>query len=1070
MRVACPHCGQVLQFAGKHLSFCGFCGQRLPKAALESTTAEPPHGADAPTLPPPPPTEEVLDVVAAEPEVVGGYRLLLRLGGGAMGTVYEAEEIASGRRAAIKLIVPEHVTSPDAVERFRREGRLASAIAHPRCVFVLAADQDAGQPYIVMELMPGATLADLVKEHGRLPPRQAIAKILDVVEGLQEAHRLGVVHRDVKPSNCFLDADGRVKVGDFGLCKSVSGGAGAAGHLTGTGLFLGTPLFASPEQVRGEEVGPQSDLYSLAATLYCLLTGQAPFEGGDAAVTLARIAADPAPSMRTLRPELLAALDQVVLRGLERDRQKRWQDLEAFKQALLPFLPGRQGAAGLGRRFGAFLIDCGIISALTWLGWAALVLVVSWMGFHNLSYVGPRTTLGQLLLDTVFWAAYFVLPEWRWGCTLGKRFLRLRVCGMSGSGPPPLRDALVRFAVFGLLISLGSLCLFPWLDRMDDVPLDSGKDTTAPIVALLYLGLEALGVGLMLATMRARNGWRCLHDLVSGTRVVDRPRAPKQRPVAARPLSEDVSRPLELPERVGPYKVVGALRWAYETRLLLGEDRGLGRQVLLWMRPRSNRPLSATRRTCNRLSRLRWVGGGREGGWQWEAFLPPVGRPLADVVAGEGKLSWPEARPILEALTEELVTAAREKTLPGELGVGQVWILPNGGVQLIDVALLGRGEAEGWGSGAAPPEKVLALLAQTAVLALEGCPRPTDGPAPAPTSVRAPLPMHAARFLDRLLGKGKPFRDLRQFKEQLEATAERPMEVTEGRRLGQVMLLVPLLALGVLTMFGATLLPAVFHLGSLMWERAETRRLLREMNADTAADLASGLANPQPLGRAWSASQLRADLELRDRLREREEEDVRAFRVRSEAAAGLTRTLVLAFEPLSETRISSRGVRAGRLGRPAWWDNPDQAWLRIVAARKPFPLAVPMDDLRRWLVTYIVAWPALWVFSALVFRGGVTYLLLGLSLVRADGRPAGLLRCAWRALLVWTPVAALLAAAVSLDVGQVSLAQSGPWAYRLAELCRWACVGLLLTYPILALCLPRRGPHDWLVGTYVVPR
>src|SRR5207237_2489049 len=128
----------------------------------------------------------------------------------------------------------------------------------PRCVFVLAADEAGGRPYIVMELMPGTTLQDLVDREGPLPVEKAILKILDVIEGLQEAHRLGVVHRDVKPSNCFLDAEGRVKVGDFGLAKSLSGSA----HLTKTGTVLGRPHFAAPEQVRRRPGGPPTHAHA----------------------------------------------------------------------------------------------------------------------------------------------------------------------------------------------------------------------------------------------------------------------------------------------------------------------------------------------------------------------------------------------------------------------------------------------------------------------------------------------------------------------------------------------------------------------------------------------------------------------------------------------------------------------------------------------------------------------------------------------------------------------------------------------------------------------------------------
>src|SRR5207249_5355169 len=179
---------------------------------------------------------------------------------------------------------------------------------------VLAADEDAGRPYIVMELMSGMTLQQYVERNGPLPIREAVTKILDVIEGLQEAHRLGVIHRDVKPSNCFLQADGRVKIGDFGLAKSLMHDT----HLTRTGAFLGTVLFASPEQIRKDRLDQQTDVYSVAATLYSLLTGRGPHQTGDAAATLARIVSDPAPPLRSLRPELPKELDNVVLPRLER--------------------------------------------------------------------------------------------------------------------------------------------------------------------------------------------------------------------------------------------------------------------------------------------------------------------------------------------------------------------------------------------------------------------------------------------------------------------------------------------------------------------------------------------------------------------------------------------------------------------------------------------------------------------------------------------------------------------------------------------------------------------------------
>ena len=217
--------------------------------------------------------------------------MIRTLGGGGMGVVYEAES-SDGRRVALKLMRPEAEDSTLAEERFRQEGRLASGIVHPRCVFVFDADQEGDRPYIAMELMSGETLKDLVERNGPLSPLEAVTKILDVIDGLREAHALGVVHRDVKPSNCFLESDGRVKIGDFGLSRSVV----APSHLTQTGGFLGTVLFAAPEQHKAEAVDARTDVYSVCATLFYLLTGRAPVEDArGAAAVVARVVCEPAP-------------------------------------------------------------------------------------------------------------------------------------------------------------------------------------------------------------------------------------------------------------------------------------------------------------------------------------------------------------------------------------------------------------------------------------------------------------------------------------------------------------------------------------------------------------------------------------------------------------------------------------------------------------------------------------------------------------------------------------------------------------------------------------------------------
>ncbi len=340
-----------------------------------------------------------------DPVRVPGYRIIRRLGQGGMGTVYEAEESGTGRRVALKLITPHVATSPYAVDRFRREGRIASGLDHPRCVFVLKADFADGLPYIIMELMPGETLRQHATRQGALRPDEAVLMILDVIEGLHEAHRLGVVHRDIKPSNCFLTADGRVKLGDFGLAKSLY----EPSDLSASGQFIGTPDFASPEQIKGLPLDARADLYSVAATLYALLAGHPPFRGHNPAATLARVVSEDPPPIRASRPDVPESLERIVLRGMNRDCDRRWADLEEFRMALLPFAPGRVTPGTLGLRLAAFFADVAILS----LPFAALNL----SGYYLFD---TTTSILSAITSNVAGFAYHAVSEGVLGWSPGK--------------------------------------------------------------------------------------------------------------------------------------------------------------------------------------------------------------------------------------------------------------------------------------------------------------------------------------------------------------------------------------------------------------------------------------------------------------------------------------------------------------------------------------------------------------------------------------------------------------------------------------------------------------------------
>jgi hypothetical protein len=1036
MQIVCPHCRQTLEFSGKRPAFCAYCGTALPPAADDSTVAEasPAAGPDG------------------DPAEVGGYRLLRVLGEGGMGRVYEAEDAATGRRVALKLIAAEYAGAPAAVERFRREGRLASGVSHPRCVFVLAADEAAGRPYIVMELMPGETLQDLVDRDGPLPVEQALSRILDVIDGLREAHRLGVVHRDVKPSNCFLDAEGRVKVGDFGLSKSLVD----SGALTRTGTFLGTPLFASPEQIKSEAVGPQSDVYSVAATLYCLLTGRAPFQGGDSAATLARIVSDPAPPMRSLRRDLPGALDKVVLRGLERDPARRWRGLDDFRAALAPFLPGRLSIGGLGPRFGAFVIDSALLFFLDFVAGLLVTLLVWGPSQLFASNVGAdRFIIGEAL-NGLLLLVYFSVPEALWGCTPGKAWLRLRVCKAGTGERPTAGQAFVRALVLYVVLHASNFVFDGLMIAGAYNPMEMSPPrqlAQSCLVTATYYPTLAGGVALLLCTMRARNGYRGLHELVSGTRVVRLPEPPGRRRRAARDREPEISRADGMPERLGPYDVRGALPGAPAGTILVGQDAALGRRAWIWLRPVDSPPVSAARREVNRTARLRWLAGGREGPSQWDAFLAPAGMPLADAAA-EGRMSWAEARSILTQLADELAAAEADGTLPAPLSAAQVWVQADGRVQLLDAAPAA-------GEGSASP---LSLLRQAAVLALEGKPRP---PRAAPAGVRAPLPEHAARLLDRLLGAGKPYAGLSEFRSDLAAAADKPTETTRPRRLAHLAVLAVLFWLGPGT---GLAIAAILFLGlpmTLFFQGLGIEDLQGSVRAVVAQD-AAGALNPDPTTRLLAVRQAREDLQLHDALGR----VVEQCKVKHDQVLGSMDAPSRQLVQVVEEQQRDPKYRSGQQSYLPTAAQPDDVRQSAQWQAKSTPDLWALGGGVAVFQTVAIGFmPAAWVVWAFLFRGGLSLPLMGLALVRGNGRPALRFQCAWRALVFWVPAVALATASAWLfAVHWKSGGDPGGWLLSASSAAWWGALLLLPLYAVLAVWFPRRGPHDWLAGTYVVPR
>jgi serine/threonine-protein kinase len=279
---------------------------------------------------------------AFEARKLGQYRLKQRLGAGGMGEVYLAEHALLRRPCAIKLIRPERAGDPSTLRRFEREVQATAALTHPNTVEIFdyghAAD---GTFYYVMEYLPGLSLENVVERHGPLPPERAVHLLRQVCGALQEAHAIGLIHRDVKPGNVLVcERGGRhdvVKLLDFGLVRIAAESGREAGDvkLTQEGAITGTPAYMSPEQAAGKaDLDGRSDLYSLGAVAYFLLTGRPPFVRKTAVQTLAAHLSEAVVAPGRCRPEVPADLNAVVLRCLEKDPARRFPDAESLDRDL----------------------------------------------------------------------------------------------------------------------------------------------------------------------------------------------------------------------------------------------------------------------------------------------------------------------------------------------------------------------------------------------------------------------------------------------------------------------------------------------------------------------------------------------------------------------------------------------------------------------------------------------------------------------------------------------------------------------------------------------------------------
>jgi uncharacterized RDD family membrane protein YckC len=936
----------------------------------------------------------------------GPYTIVRLLGRGGMGEVYDAEEMDSGRRVALKLL-NRPLGSRAERDRFLREGRLAAGVSHPHCVYVFGTDEIGGLPTISMELAAGGTLKDVVKSRGPLPSREAVDAILQVVAGLEAAAAAGVLHRDIKPANCFVDDNGSIKVGDFGLSTSTL--AQDETHLTLAGTIMGTPAFASPEQMRADELDVRSDIYSVGATLYYLLTGRAPFEETNVVRLVAMVMQDAPPATRALRSEVPKGLSAIVMRALAKRPGDRFEDYAALRAALEPFGSAAPAPAPVGFRGLAYIVDYVVIGILSVVAlWPLGVVKASVKAGFDTITMGEGFSPVQVLAPQILWAAYWILLEGLFGASLGKRLFRLRVAGAGGE-PASFGQVLLRTIVFLAPAAAVSLVwLIPELrEPLMKAAIRQKGQTSVSFGILPFL--------ILFASARPRNGFAGLHELASGTRVLA-VRAVERSAASTAASAEPAAIGSA---RIGPYALLDETGLQSGAGLLRGWDGRLRRPVWLHLVP-AGFALPAWRRDLARPARLRWLAGRRDEGASWDAYEAVDGRPFPAAV--ETAQPWKIVRAWLRDLGREIEAGRADGSLPA-LGLDRLWVGSDGRIRLLDwpapdvVPEAGPASEAGAASPDLAAERFLHRVATTAL------------------GAQAAIPLPAARLLEDLAaGRADPVQDLGA---KIATAVGGPTEVTRGRRAVHLAFagLPPVLLVLLSWVMLSVLMPQLFST-----DRPSVIEYDKELQALARLDKQPDTAEAQALREAW-------------------EIDIAARFPQFQAGDITSGPLYQALTP--ELQALVRRIRANH-PHP----TPDEA-RRARATVAPL-LPSQADERRRiegelgrvlpavgfflWAVLGGLAVPL-----AIAARGGAMLRVLGIAVVDARGRAAARWRCGVRALAAWLPIFAGVAAR-----------QWGP--PTVGNGVAWSLLAVFFAGAVYAVVSPARGMQDRIAGTWLVPR
>jgi hypothetical protein len=936
----------------------------------------------------------------------GPYHIERLLGQGGMGEVFEAEDEETGHRVALKILAGDADWSPTRRERFLQEGKLAASISNPHSLYVYGTDEIEGAPVIAMELALGGTLKDRVDAEGPLPITDAVEAARQMLEGLSAAHNAGILHRDVKPANSFIDRDGSVKVGDYGL--SLSAGNVDATRLTMTGTLMGTPAFAPPEQMRGEKVDHRADIYSVGATLYYLLTAHLPFTGADALQVVLATLEKPAPNPRAERPEIPAGLAAVILRCLAKKPSDRYQSCEELRTALAGFGARAPQWAATGKRFVAGALDMGVLWLLSMLIFGPLLPKLLGGAVESKSS-GVR--LG-LFVSTVVWLLYPAIAEGIFGTTVGKMVFGLQVTGPGGRAPGFPR-ALLRSGIFWALPLAAQLL----------ATLHFSPDASPRPATLGLFLLETFGWAWVFLPAWRDRGAKGLHDSLTRTGVFQRPAGTGRALLIGAPV------PAEMPApgwSIGPYRVQFNPVELSPGAVVSGLDPRLRRNVWIQISTATTPPVSPERRAFSRQGRPRWLNGRRAAESSWDAYEALEGIPFL----AAGSRPWSSIRLWLSDLFQEIrISQAGDTPLP-VLSLDRVWLTTSGHAVLLDFPApglppqLSNHPPTAYDPNESPAvQDFLYAMATTALGPAPTSLSPAD-PAPPAAAPSIPLPLHASRFLQDL--GGRQFESTPRIGEILASIEDRDTTVKRARIALILTLIVgPVLFFAGLTGVGLSLRTKSFN--------ARHPDLI-------AADWCLGQLAEMKDGSSPEQTARREALEI-----------CLAGPLRS--AIGDTSAAMTTYRVIS-AKAARRWTRILASRPEPSLEEMRQAQALIFPTMNRERSAEPSRAAGFIAILFLTLTGLLAILLAGILRGGLLLRAFGIAVVGGDGTEVGRVRSVGRAILSWSTV----------PIFWVLLLRDPPTAAFAIPIL------LFLVGAGWSLRRPERGPAERLTGCYLVPR